>query len=103
MARPMIFDRPMTAAERQRRSRAAKMNMHLVSAADAALHLVPVRKFVRFLRSSERYYYYLSNFQKRAEIKWPDAILNGAYGKVGMEFLADVCQYDDASAQRAAA
>ena len=41
------------------------------------------------------------NFQKYSEIKWPDAILNGKYGKVGISFLAEVCQYGDAGAQRA--
>jgi hypothetical protein len=107
MARPLIYSQPMTSAERMRRHRAGKKRVASLlasgewSAADARLVNMPVREYVRaVLRSSERHYYHLMAFQRYKLIKWDD-ILNGKYGRVGFEFLAEVCEYGDASAQRA--
>jgi hypothetical protein len=59
---------------------------------------MPVREFVRgVLRCSERHYYHLNVFRNHELIKWDTDILNGKYGRVGTEFLAEVCQYGDAS------
>ena len=100
MARPSIHDEPMTAAERMRRHRANKRR-GIVLTPREKLYLAPIRVFApRVLRISPRQYYYDQAVKRHALIKWDD-ILAGKHGKVGIEFLAEVCKHGDASAQRA--
>ena len=90
----------MTAAERMRRHRANKRR-GIVLTPREKLYLAPIRVFApRVLRISPRQYYYDQAVKRHALIKWDD-ILAGKHGKVGIEFLAEVCKHGDASAQRA--
>jgi hypothetical protein len=100
MARHTIYDQPMSPAERMRRYRARK-KLWPIQPKTRDEALLPVKKFARFLRVSERQYFYHCVFRDHSLIKWGDELLNGKYGKVGIHFLAEVCKHGDASAQRA--
>jgi hypothetical protein len=115
MARPTLFDRPLTAAERMRLHRARK-------AAGAGKTRKTVRQLCQLHGVSERSFYYVQAFQRDSLIDWSDGVtcfasmgkegmallakvwpaitfLGGTHGKASMEFLAEVCRYGDAAAQ----
>lgn len=95
MARPTLFDRPLTPAERMRIYRARK-------AGKSWLPPVPVTQaeIARACRQSLRARYYETAIERHRLIDWPDAIFDGQYGKVGLAFLADVCRHGDAEHQQ---
>jgi hypothetical protein len=120
MARPTLFDRPMTAAERMRLHRARK-------AAGAGKTMQTVRQLCQLHGVSEHSFYYVQAFQRDSLIVWSDGVtcfasmgkdgmallaklwryggaitfLGGSHGKASMEFLAEVCRYGDAATQTA--
>src|SRR5260221_11805108 len=99
MARPTVYDRPMTSAERMRRHREAKRYISKISPAERAFYLVPKRVFCKHLHMSERQLYYIGAFQRDSVIEWPHDLLNGKYGRIGFSFLAGVCRYGNTKAQ----
>jgi hypothetical protein len=116
MARPTIYDQPMTAAERMRR--------HRVMRRAGEQRPPTVRQLAQEHGISERAFYYGKAFLRHSRIDWDlvpdrykvrigkggkvdwDALrgfldyLDGRYGKIGVEFLAEVCRDGDAKAQR---
>ena len=44
--------------------------------------------------------YYLGVYGRERLIDWDDDVVNGKYGKIGMEFLAEVCRYGSAEVQQ---
>jgi MarR-like DNA-binding transcriptional regulator SgrR of sgrS sRNA len=90
----------MTSAERMRLYRARKRAPPPLTEAESKL-AVPMRRFASLLHCSERHCYHLAAFQRHSAIKWSDDILNGKHGRVGAEFLAEVCEHGDAAAQKA--
>ena len=103
MARPTIYDTPMTPAERMRRYRDRKRNpppraeTHAEALRQA---LTTKRKLADYVNRSERWVYYLGVYGRERLIDWDGDVVNGRYGKIGMEFLAEVCRYGDAEAQQ---
>jgi hypothetical protein len=97
MARPTVYDEPMTPAERQRRHR--NVDDSKISPAEKAFYMVPMRVFAKHLHCSERHLYHHKAFQRDRLIEWPTDILNNKYGRIGMSFLAEVCRYSNAAAQ----
>jgi len=114
MARPTIYDHPMTPAERMRRHRALKANP--LAPPDTSGIVLPEIKSVRYLEEmiarmtrkqqaahvgcSLRQWYYIREFSRYREIKWSGDVLNGRYGRVGAAFLAWVCKCGDRNVQR---
>jgi hypothetical protein len=87
MARPTVYDRPMTPAERQERHRNAKRNLSKLSEAERRFYCVPMRTFARHLQCSERQLYHIKAFQRDSLIEWPNDILNGKFsGASGSRF-----------------
>src|SRR5262245_50885450 len=94
MARPTIYDRPMTAAERMRRHRARKQ--------EPQQRQPTVRELARQKRIPERSIYYA----KVARSAWDrDFLVNyveGKYrGRIGIQWLAEVAEHASAKALRA--
>lgn len=101
MARPCIHDRPMTPGERMAKSR-AKECAHLSPQNRALLNsgvYKTVKRLARLCRKSERFMYHQLAFEKHELINWGD-VKSRKFGKIGMEFLAEVCTYGDADIQR---
>ena len=102
MARPTIFDRPMTAAERMRRYRERKR--------DGVQQPVTVREMIAsspYGPVSERSVYYVRAWHRDSLIKWHPDGLRGFLDQhadelrpVSVAFLAEVCRYGDARTQR---
>jgi hypothetical protein len=102
MARPTIFDPPMTAAERMQRYRERKR--HPLPEPDTiteALRRTTPKNRARYVGRSVRSLHYIGVFLRCQEIKWDDAILDGKYGRCGIAFLAEVCKYSNAAGQQA--
>jgi hypothetical protein len=95
MARPTLYHRPLTAAARMRRYRARK--------AAGVTKPMTVRELCQRYGISERYHYYVKAIMRNSLITWDDGLdaFLGNHGKIGLEFLAEVCRYGDAAAQTA--
>ena len=101
MARPSIYDHPMTPAERMRRHRALKAKPLAPSRDTTEMIAHMTRKQqAEWVGCSLRQWYYIREFSLYREIKWSADVLNGKRGKVGMAFLAWVCKYGDRNVQR---
>jgi hypothetical protein len=98
MARPTLFDRPMTAAERMRLYRARKRGVVV-----AQSQRTTVRQLAEQDGISERLIYYVRAFARYTLIEWDEDMVRflGSHGKIGIPFLAEVCRYGDAAAQTA--
>jgi|SRR6516162_6052351 hypothetical protein len=93
--RPTIFDRPMTSAERVRRHRAIKRENGGVIP-----KRVTRKERAKIAGTSLRTFYAIQRLDRDAAIRWPPDILNGRYGRVGLQFLADVSGYGSIAEQR---
>jgi hypothetical protein len=94
MARPPIYDESMTDAERMRRYRARKRE------GNQSQPKMTVRQSARVHRVSERTCYYARAFIRNSLIEWGDVLAARKYGRIGVAFLAEVCQYGSAEEQR---
>src|SRR4051812_2494422 len=99
MARPTIFERPMTAAERMRRYRARKRS--------GLPQPTTVRQLAAKARASERTVYYVKAWARASLIKWHPNGVRGFLDQhadeirpVSVAFLAEVCRHGDARTQR---
>ena len=94
MPRPTIFDRPMTAAERMRRWRAARQN------GATPPDRITSKQRAGVMRRSVRQFYLIQEFDRFATFTWHPDILNNKHGRCGMRFLALVCRFGTPAEQR---
>jgi len=96
MGRPPLFDKPMTGAERVRRSR----EMRRAGVKPEGLAALPKKEQAKLVGISERHWYTVGAYQRYRAFEWDGDILDGKYGRCGMSFIADVCKHGSPKAQR---
>jgi hypothetical protein len=92
MGRHRMFDKPQTAAERMRRyRRRQKASQPKPATATEALARMTKKEQAMFCDCSVRYLQHLRTVFENTMIKWDADVMNGKHGKVGANFLAEVC------------
>jgi hypothetical protein len=92
MGRPRMFDKPQTAAERMKRYRRRQKasQPQPTNQVEAVLSMTKKQQ-AAFFECSVRSLHYVRTIFENTLIKWDDDVINGKHGKVGMNFIAEVC------------